>query len=80
MKSGKVWTFPTKDARRIALKTLDKCRPEKYRFYKVTERKQRETKKMKIAVITLLILAILLGVAVLGALVTCAAINEAFDL
>ena len=35
---------------------------------------------MKIAVITLLILAILLGIAVLGALVTCTAINEAFDL
>lgn len=35
---------------------------------------------MKIAVITLLILAILLGVAVLGTLVTRAAINEAFDL
>lgn len=35
---------------------------------------------MKITVITLLILSILLGVAVLGALVTCADINEAFDL
>lgn len=35
---------------------------------------------MKITVISLLILSILLGVAVLGELVTCAAINEAFDL
>lgn len=35
---------------------------------------------MKIAVVTLLILAILLGAAVLGALVTCTAINEVFDL
>lgn len=34
---------------------------------------------MIITVATLLILAILLGAAVLGALVACAAINEAFD-
>lgn len=35
---------------------------------------------MIITVATLLILAILLGAAFLGALVTCAATNEAFDL